>query len=195
MSETAPPLAHAWHRVGEFLRICGDRLRVHRLRLFLGAKYIHPKCLIGKRSRVDRPWQVRMDQRCVLQQDVWLSLGSSSAIFELGEFGFIGRGTEIEVSERVTIGRGALIAPDVYITDHNHQTRLGAGAMYEMPCVAAPVTIGADVWIGTRCVILPGVTIGDGAVIAAGAVVTRDVPPNAIAAGIPARVIRMRNAA
>jgi hypothetical protein len=40
-------MARAWHRLGEFLRICGDRMRVHRLRLFLGARNIHPKCLVG----------------------------------------------------------------------------------------------------------------------------------------------------
>jgi acetyltransferase-like isoleucine patch superfamily enzyme len=167
-------------------------MRVHRLRLFLGARNIHPKCLVGNRSRIDRPWQVRMDQRCVLQQGVWLSLGSSSAVFQMGEFGFIGRGTEIEVSELVTIGRGALIAPDVYITDHNHQTSPGT-PMFERPCVAAPVHIGNDVWIGTKCVILPGVTIGDGAVIAAGAVVNRDVPAGAIVGGVPARVLKTRS--
>lgn len=54
----------------------------------------------------------------------------------------------------------------------------------------APVTIGSDVWIGSRALVLPGVTIGDGSVIGAGAVVTRDVPGSVLAAGVPARVIR-----
>ncbi len=54
------------------------------------------------------------------------------------------------------------------------------------------VIIGNDPWLGTECVILSGVTIGDGAAVAARAVVTRDVPPYAIVAGVPARVIRMR---
>jgi virginiamycin A acetyltransferase len=55
-----------------------------------------------------------------------------------------------------------------------------------------PITIGNDVWIGTQCVILSGSTIGDGAVIAANSVVTADIPPYAIAAGSPARVLRYR---
>lgn len=55
-----------------------------------------------------------------------------------------------------------------------------------------PITIGNDVWIGARATILDGVNIGDGAVIATGAVVTKDVPPYAIVAGIPARIIRYR---
>ena len=55
---------------------------------------------------------------------------------------------------------------------------------------AAPIVVGKDVWIGAHATILKGVTIGDGAIIAAGAVVTRDVPPNTIAAGVPARVVK-----
>lgn len=54
------------------------------------------------------------------------------------------------------------------------------------------VVIGNDVWIGTRAVILPGVTVGDGAIIAAGAVVTEAVMPYSIVAGVPARLVRMR---
>lgn len=55
-----------------------------------------------------------------------------------------------------------------------------------------PIVVGHDVWLGTECLVLPGVTIGHGAVVAARAVVTRDVPPYAVVAGNPARVVRMR---
>jgi chloramphenicol O-acetyltransferase type B len=58
--------------------------------------------------------------------------------------------------------------------------------------VGAPVTIGNDVWIGARVIVLPGVQIGDQAIVGAGAVVTKDVEPLAIVAGNPARVIRLR---
>ena len=54
----------------------------------------------------------------------------------------------------------------------------------------APIRIGRHVWIGANATVLPGVTIGDGAIIAAGAVVTRDVPENAIVGGVPARIMR-----
>jgi acetyltransferase-like isoleucine patch superfamily enzyme len=55
-----------------------------------------------------------------------------------------------------------------------------------------PITVGHDVWFGARCIVLSGVTIGNGAVIGAGSIVTRDIPPYAIAVGNPARVIRYR---
>jgi len=59
---------------------------------------------------------------------------------------------------------------------------------------AQPVTIGDHVWIGTRALILPGVTIGDGAVVGAGSVVTKDVLPNGVVAGNPARLLRILGA-
>jgi maltose O-acetyltransferase len=77
----------------------------------------------------------------------------------------------------VTIGAGTLLGPGVQI--------LTADGVH-----AAPVTIGADVWIGAGAVICPGVTIGEGAVIGAGSVVCRDVPPHVFAAGNPCRLIR-----
>ena len=60
------------------------------------------------------------------------------------------------------------------------------------PIVKGPTTIGSDVWIGRNAIILPGLKIGDGAVVGAGSVVTKDVPPYAIVAGNPARIIRLR---
>jgi acetyltransferase-like isoleucine patch superfamily enzyme len=177
-------------RLRDWLRTCAARLRVHWLRL-AGARGIDPKCLVGPRCRVDRPWRVRMGARCVVQSDVWLAIVDEDARLEIGDHGFIGRGAQIEVSMRVRIGRGALIAPGVYVTDHNHGTRAGQ-PMFEQPCVAAPVEIGDDVWIGAGCVILPGVRIGNGAIVAAGAVVTKDVPSRGVVGGVPARLLRMR---
>ncbi len=109
----------------------------------------------------------------------------------MGEYTFIGRMTTIEVVKSVNIGKNCLISPCVYITDHNHSTKTGK-PMFRQPCKSAPVEIGDDVWIGANSVILPGVTIGRGAVVAAGAVVNKDVPPLAIVGGVPASIIRYR---
>ncbi|SFB42322.1 maltose O-acetyltransferase [Rhizobium sp. NFR07] len=89
---------------------------------------------------------------------------------------------------KVTIGNNVFIAPNVGIYTAGHPLdieRRNAGLEY-----ALPITIGNNVWIGGGVSIMPGVTIGDGAVIGGGAVVTRDIPPDVVAAGNPARVIR-----
>jgi len=89
---------------------------------------------------------------------------------------------------KVTIGNNVFIAPNVGIYTAGHPLdpeRRNAGLEY-----ALPITIGNNVWIGGGVSIMPGVTIGDGAVIGGGAVVTKDVPPNVVAAGNPVRVIR-----
>ena len=92
----------------------------------------------------------------------------------------------------VTVGDSVLIAPGTVITTVNHS--LHPGRRRANICTALPVTIGNNVWIGANCTILPGVTIGDDAVIAAGAVVRTDVPPRAIVGGVPARVLKTAEA-
>ena len=88
----------------------------------------------------------------------------------------------------VTIGDNVLIGPAVQIYTALHP--LDAAARRSGIESGAPVSIGHDVWIGGAAVICPGVTIGDGAVIGAGSVVTRDIPARVFAAGNPCRVIR-----
>jgi tetrahydrodipicolinate N-acetyltransferase len=94
--------------------------------------------------------------------------------------------TKILVAESVRIGSECTLSWDVQILDNDFHTMTVDGA--ERPSKGR-VLIGDKVWIGARAVILKGVEIGDGAVIAAGAVVTRDVPPGTIAAGMPAKVV------
>lgn len=88
---------------------------------------------------------------------------------------------------RVTIGERTLIGPAVQIYTAMHPMNAALRRQQEF---GKPVTIGADVWIGGGAIICPGVTVGDEAVIGAGSVVTRDVPPRVFAAGNPCRVIR-----
>ncbi|MEK1372814.1 sugar O-acetyltransferase [Limosilactobacillus fermentum] len=89
---------------------------------------------------------------------------------------------------KVTIGDHVMIGPNVDIYTVNHLLDKEGRRHYH--ATALPVTIGNDVWIGGKATILPGVTIGDNVVVAAGAVVTKDVPSNTIVAGVPARVIK-----
>ncbi len=91
-------------------------------------------------------------------------------------------------SAPITIGNRVMLAPGVHIYTATHP--LEAGPRCSGRELALPVCIGDDVWIGGRAVICPGVTIGNRAVIAAGAVVVKDVPDDALVGGNPARIIR-----
>lgn len=86
----------------------------------------------------------------------------------------------------VWIGNGALIGHNVVLATINH----GIDPTHRGDNRPAPIRIGKDVWIGSNAVVLPGVSIGDGAIVGAGAVVTKDVPVNTVVGGVPARVLK-----
>lgn len=109
---------------------------------------------------------------------------------EIGENVFFNRGCNIIVHESLFIGKNCLFGEMVSIHDENHVAGRGPEPLSSRGFVTAPVVIGQNVWIGAKATILPGVRIGDNAVIGANAVVTRDVPANCIAVGVPARVVR-----
>lgn len=102
----------------------------------------------------------------------------------------INRGCFLLAKDNITIGRNSTLAYQVTIlTSANpHGPHNKLSTLY--PAMTAPVTIGNDVWVGAKAVILPGVTIGECSVVAAGAVVTKDVPPYTLVAGVPARVVK-----
>lgn len=95
--------------------------------------------------------------------------------------------TILDIRE-VYIGNNVMIGPNTLITTVGHP--LSPKARRGYMAKAAPVRIGNDVWIGGNVTILPGVTIGNNVVVAAGAVVTKDVPDNSLVGGVPARLIR-----
>lgn len=175
-----------------FLETLADRFRAGWLRM-RGAE-LGPKVRIGPRCRVTRPSGVKLGERVWFEADVWLKLTSPAAQVSAGDFTFFARNCHINAIQRITIGAHTLFGPGCVIIDHNHGIRPDL-RIDEQPCVARPIHIGSDVWCGAGAVILPGVTIGDGAVIGSQAVVTRDVPPLAVVAGNPARVLRMRSEA
>ena len=108
-----------------------------------------------------------------------------------GQYLNINWGTLIDGRGGIEIGDYALIGPGVYIGSTNHiinPTRGEPRALQNH--TDQPVKIGSNTWIGANCMICPGVTIGDNSIVAAGSVVTRDVPPMVLAAGNPAKVKR-----
>jgi len=90
----------------------------------------------------------------------------------------------------VTIGHHVNLAQGITVTALNHNFADITRRIDQQGVATSPVVIGNDVWIGANAVILPGVTIGSHAVVAAGAVVTKDVPGNCIVAGVPAKIIK-----
>jgi len=103
-------------------------------------------------------------------------------------------GTSICAAVRIEIGSRCLFGADVLVFDTDFHQHAPENRRYAQPdwlAISRPVRIGDDVFIGARAIVQKGVEIGDGAIIAAGSVVTRDVPPRAIAAGSPASVVRM----
>jgi acetyltransferase-like isoleucine patch superfamily enzyme len=134
--------------------------------------------------------RLTLGAHCRLGRDVWFESGEAGGI-TLGEHVRVNTGTLIAGHAGVTIGDHALIGEYVSIRDTNHGTAPDA-LMRTQPQESAPIRIGNDVWLCRGCVVLKGVTIGDGAVVAANAVVTKDVPAGAIVAGIPARVVKWR---
>ena len=109
---------------------------------------------------------------------------------------FIGSGSGIGVNCSVhgplRIGENVMMGPDVTILTHTHIIDRIDIPMSKQGSIVKEVTIGNDVWIGMRSIIMPGVKIGNGAVIGAGAVVTKDVPDYAIVGGVPAKIIKFR---
>jgi acetyltransferase-like isoleucine patch superfamily enzyme len=95
-------------------------------------------------------------------------------------------GSTIAVTNQITIGNNCRIAPDVYLMDgdfHAVDDRLSAGK-------SNPIIIEDNAWVATRAMVMKGVTIGEGAVVAAGAVVTKDVQPYTMVAGVPAKFVK-----
>ncbi|OTN77809.1 hypothetical protein A5886_002910 [Enterococcus sp. 8G7_MSG3316] len=104
----------------------------------------------------------------------------------LGKGVFINAGCHFQDQGGITIGDDTLIGHNVVLATLNH----GLSAKTRKDLYPAPITIGKNVWIGAQATILPGVTIGDHAIIAAGAVVQKDVAPKTIVGGVPAKLIK-----
>lgn len=162
-------------------------------------------CSLGKDSRVNY-WRIRASKDGILKVGSQ-SLIRSEFVFErpnveivIGDRTFIGRGL-FTIAERLEVGNDVMISWGVTISDHNsHSLKFSerandvvnalAGVKYWDAIKVAPVRIENKVWLGFGCSILKGVTIGEGAIVAANSVVTKDVDPWTIVAGNPAKLIR-----
>jgi len=154
---------------------------------------------IGKNVIIDFSARLlRFPKGIFIGNDVIIKAGShvcpcrSESSVEIGDRTTIGFYTMIYASSQVVIGSDCMIAPFVYIVDSDHGIARRE-LMNRQANTPQPIRIGSDVWIGAHSIILKNVNIGDGAVIAAGAVVKDDVPSFSIVGGIPAKVIGERS--
>jgi len=133
-----------------------------------------------------RDASITAGRKVQLHRNVKLSAwgGSCHAVLKIGDNTSIGDRTEVHAGRSVEIGSGCNIAWDVCIMDRDYHKF--NSAVEEI----RPVKIGDNVWIGCNSLILKGVTIGEGAVVAAGSVVTKDVAPGTLVGGNPARVLK-----
>ena len=142
------------------------RLLPRKLRLKIlrafGAKFKYGQC--GASARVYAPWNLECELSACIGPEV-----------------------EIYNKDKVYIGHMAVISQGVYLCTASHDVR-----SKEMTLVTKPIRIGSQAWVAAKSIVLPGVTIGEGAVVGAGAVVAKDVPPWTIVVGNPARVVGKR---
>lgn len=157
---------------------CGKTSRFERIGRILGTKAIS----IGEYAYFAEGFHLT----------AWLNRAPNAKIV-IGDSCHFGAFNHITCTNNITIGNNLLTGKWVTITDNSHgdtmlETLTIPPSMRKVTS-KGPVTIGNNVWIGEKATILPGVTIGDGAVIAANAVVTKDVPDYSVVAGIPAKLI------
>lgn len=120
----------------------------------------------------------------------------SYSTISLGDDVFIGNGAKFSSITSIVIGNKVMFGPNVTIMGGDHNTAQVGEYMFDveekLPENDQPVVIEDDVWIGANCLILKGVTIGGGSIIGAGSLVTKSIPPNSVALGRPAKVIKKR---
>jgi len=154
---------------------------------------------IGKGTHVSEiavtwPHQVVIGKSCKLEDGVYFhydGIYSNGPSICIGDNVFIGNNTEFNSTTSIIIGDDSLVAAGCKFIDHSHGFKYGQLIKTQKSSKQA-ITLGSDVWLGCNVVVLKGVTIGNGAVIAAGAVVTKPIPEYEIWAGVPAKKIGNR---
>jgi acetyltransferase-like isoleucine patch superfamily enzyme len=189
---------HVWKetiRPSRLVRILPAALRVLRLS---AARLRHPRASFGRNVdlrcrfclRQSQGALVSIGESCILDNDLTIECRGRLII---GDRTIFGHHCTIGVLDEVIIGSDCLIAEMVSIRDHNHCFDLLDIPVRKQGMSVATIRIGNNVWLAGKVTIAAGVTIGDNVVVGANAVVTCDLPANSVAAGVPARVIRMRS--
>ncbi len=174
------------------------RIWTNLYRLFLGA--LGQNSVLSHAEQLLNPRYIYIGERVLLAHDARLDAIREYAGQPYGGEIHIGNDTIIQprahiaAAAKLLVGKHVLIASNVYITDHDHGFAQLDISVARQPLAVAPTRIEDFVWLGENVVVLKGVVIGHHAIVGANSVVTRDVPPNVIAGGVPTRVIRNRAA-
>jgi acetyltransferase-like isoleucine patch superfamily enzyme len=168
-------------------------VRMFRRKLFLGKRLgLEGICFIGPRVVL----QVGKDARIELGRWSWLGHGTKirchEGVISIGAKTVMGQECTISAYQHVKIGRECVIADRVMFIDFDHGAVEVDRPIRLQGIYKRDVNVGNNVWIGYGACILRGVSVGDNAIIGANSVVTKDVPANAVVAGLPAKIIRMR---
>lgn len=163
------------------LSLADPRVYFHAFRLLHYYNYSHVaerrKLTLGVKTRIAPNVSFTNAERIEIGDRV--QIGAHSTVWAGAETG------------RIIIGADTTFGPECFLTASDYGLRAGA-LVTDQPRVERDIEIGAGVWLGARTIVTAGVKVGDGAVVGAGSVVTRDIPPGAIAAGVPAKVIKLR---
>jgi maltose O-acetyltransferase len=180
------------HRLPPYWRML-RRLRIATVRRLHPA--VVPTATIHQGFYAHRGISLALGDGAEIRDRVRLGIDESgvrTSHFALGEGSLVLSDTHVDCSAPVVIGRRTHVGRRNQLFTHSHDTARRDVPVLDAPIETAPITIGDDVMLYNEVVVLPGVTIGDGAVVAIRAVVTRNVPPYAKVAGIPARLIGER---
>lgn len=180
------------------LRYLGDRPYVSpRAQIACPRLHLGPQCFLDDGVVVyahpDSTGQVRLARNVHLYRGSIVELGGAGSLL-IGENTYVQSGCVLNAFvASIRIGASCMIAPGCVLTPYQHGYADLSRPMREQPLISrGDIVLEDDVWLGARVCVTDGVTIGRGAVIGAGAVVTKDIPPYAIAGGVPARVIGSR---
>lgn len=183
--------------LNHWLEHAASALRAWRLRA-LGVQ-LGDGCRIGHNARLVRTWRgggrgaLALGNSCDVRDFALLETWGGH--IHLGRHVFVGPHAVIYGHGGVDVGDDTLISMHTCIVSSNHALPDCSHAIRSKPDELRPTQIGRDVWLGARVVVLGGVIIGDGCVVGAGSVVTKSLPPGAIAFGTPATVRGWRNGA
>jgi acetyltransferase-like isoleucine patch superfamily enzyme len=170
------------------------RLNVGFLRILYGPESFGSGCSVGWGHHfvLDGEQSIRFDSDCVIGRYATIEVRTSSGRLMVGPRTLISHHCSVSVGASVRIGSDCLIGDFACIRDHDHEfSRTDMPIRLQGPRLGA-IEIGSNVWLGAGVTVVKGVTIGDNVVVGAGSVVTRDIPENTIAVGVPAKVLRSR---